>query len=449
MAEPIISVSGLRGIIGTTLTPDVAIRYAAAYSSAIPDGPILIARDGRPSGVVLAKALHAGLNALGRDTLEAGVCATPTVGVLARANRCAGAIQITASHNPSEYNGLKLLSADGRVIPAGPGLAVLEAYRTGVPAWVAHDRLGFETLCQDTTSAHLAAVLATVDVQRIRSKRFRVVLDANHGSGGGLGRFLLESLGCEILILGEAPTGRFLHTPEPTAENLAGVCATIPKEGAAIGFCQDPDADRLALIDEGGRYVGEEYTLAIILNHVLAHSPGPVVINCATSRMSQDIAEKYGQTLTRSAVGEPNVVDAMLAAGAVFGGEGNGGPIDPKVGFIRDSYVAMARVLDAMASRDEPVSVLADELPRYEIVKTKMTLEKEYLPSALDALESRFAEAAADRLDGLRLDWPDAWLLVRASNTEPIVRAIAEAPTRERANRLCEEAAEVIGRCRQ
>ena len=445
MAEPIISVSGLRGIIGTTLTPQVAIRYAAAFGSTLAGGPILIARDGRPSGKMLAGALHAGLNAVGRDTIEAGVCATPTVGILARTRRCAGAIQITASHNPSQYNGLKLISAEGRVIPAGPGQKVLDAYRTEEPAWVLHDMLGTRAECDDTTSDHLNAVLDTVDTERIRSKNYRVLLDSNHGSGGTLGRLLLESLGCEVVILGEAPTGGFLHTPEPTAENLASVCASIPKEDAAVGFCQDPDADRLALIDENGRYVGEEYTLAVILNSVLAQSPGPVVINCGTSRMSEDIAQKYGQTLTRSAVGEPNVVDTMIATQAVFGGEGNGGPIDPSVGYIRDSFVGMARVLDAMAARDEAISTLVDELPSYDIVKTKISLEKDRIPAALDALEAKFSDATADRMDGLRLDWSDAWLLVRGSNTEPIVRAIAEAPSRDRAEKLCEEAAGVIG----
>jgi phosphomannomutase len=270
------------------------------------------------------------------------------------------------------------------------------------------------------------------------------LLDANHGSGGALGRTLLEALGCQVTILGETPTGGFLHAPEPTAENLASVCARIPEERAVIGFCQDPDADRLALIDENGRYVGEEYTLAVILNHVLAREPGPVVVNCATSRMSQDIAKTYHQTLTRSAVGEPNVVDAMIATNAVFGGEGNGGPIDPNVGLIRDSFVGMARVLDAMAARAEPISVLVDELPGYEIVKTKIALETDQIPAAIDALENRFADALANRMDGLRLDWPDAWLLVRGSNTEPIVRAIAEAPTRKKAAMLCEEASVIL-----
>ena len=215
-----------------------------------------------------------------------------------------------------------------------------------------------------------------------------------------------------------------------------------------IGFCQDPDADRLAVIDENGRYLGEEYTLALCVDHVLRQKKGPIVANCATSRMSQDLAIRHGVPYYRSAVGEANVVDAMLKHKALFGGEGNGGPIDPRVGFVRDSFVGMAILLDAMAARNRKISEMADELPRYEIVKTKISLPGEKIPAALDALEKRFPEAKPDRLDGLRLDWPDRWLLVRGSNTEPIVRAIAEAPTAEEANALCQTAAEVLAKFR-
>ena len=444
MTELIISVSGLRGIVGETLTPDVAVRYAAAFSALAPRGTILITRDGRGSGETLARAIAAGLHALGRDTVDAAIAATPTTGVLVRELRAAGGIQITASHNPAEYNGLKLFTGGGRVIPAAPGQEVLDRYRTGTFDSVPHERPGAARTCGDPISAHLAAVLATVDAERIRRRKFKVLLDANHGAGSVLGRPLLENLGCEVTVLGEKPDGRFVHTPEPTAENLAGVLRAVTETGAEIGFCQDPDADRLAVIDHAGRYLGEEYTLAICADHVLRLRKGPIVTNCSTSRMSRDLAEKYGVPFHRCAVGEANVVDAMLKHGAVFGGEGNGGPIDPRVGMVRDSFVGMAQLLDAMAARELPVSGLADELPRYEIVKNKIPLDREKIPTALDALEKQFPEAKADRLDGLRLDWPGAWLLVRASNTEPIVRAVAEAKTEAEAQRLCKEATEVL-----
>ena len=462
MGEPIISVSGLRGIVGDSLTLEVAVRYTAALADIAPQGIILIGRDSRPSGKMLSDAIQSGLQALGRDTLDAGMVSTPTLGVLTRRFQAAGAIQITASHNPSPYNGLKLFSAAGRVIPAGLGEQVLLRYRGtptpegDSPIFVGR-KLGQSPTCPpssvrpgkgqtlpDALGAHLAAVLATVDVPRIRDRHFRVLLDSNRGAGGPLGRRLLEELGCRVTILGESPDGQFEHTPEPTAENLAGVQSAVTQVGADVGFCQDPDADRLAVIDEAGRYVGEEYTVALCVDHVLRRRRGPIVTNCSSSRMSQDLAEKYGVHFFRSAVGEANVVDAMLAHQAIFGGEGNGGPIDPRVGLVRDSFVGMALLLDAMAQRGCAMGALAAELPRYEIVKTKIALAPEKIPAALDALERHFGDAAADRLDGLRLDWPGRWLLVRGSNTEPIVRAIAEAPTAEEAKRLCEDAAGVM-----
>lgn len=443
--ELIISVSGLRGVVGDTLTPMVAIQYVTAFSAMMAPGAFVVTQDGRPSGRMLAEAVHAGLHAAGRTTIDAAVAATPTTGVLIRRFKAAGGIQISASHNPAEYNGLKLFSAEGRVIPQGPGQNVLARYRSGSVAWVPHDRLGAAEQCADSLAAHLEAVLATVDVARIRRRKFKVLLDSNQGAGSLLGRRLLEELGCRITLLGGEATGRFLHAAEPTAENLATVLPAVREAGAEVGFCQDPDADRLAVIDENGRYLGEEYTLAMCVDHVLRRRKGAIVANCASSRMAEDLAIKYGVPFFRSAVGEANVVDAMLAHDAVFGGEGNGGPIDPRVGLVRDSFVGMAQLLDAMAAREMRISQLAEELPRYEIVKTKIGLAPNKVAGALDAVARHFAGARSDRLDGLRLDWPGRWLLVRASNTEPIVRAIAEAKTSEEARQLCEEAARVIG----
>jgi len=452
MPEPIISVSGLRGIVGESLSPATAMRYVAAFVGTLTsDGPIVVSRDGRGSGPMLADAIRSALTACGRDCLDAGVAATPTTGVLVREHKAAGGIQISASHNPPAYNGIKLFNAEGRVVPADAGKLVLERYRSGAePQWATHDRLGSVDVLSDTTSAHLKLVLATVDVAAIRARNFRVLLDANHGAGSVLGKRLLDELGCTTTILGDVPDGKFAHVPEPTAENLTGVLRSVVETKSDVGFCQDPDADRLALIDELGNYVGEEYTPALCAEHVLAKLPrekranAAVVMNCSSSRMTEDIAAKYGAPCTRSAVGEANVVDEMKRRNAVYGGEGNGGVIDPRVGYVRDSFAGMALVLDALAARGTTLSKFAAELPRYEIVKTKMTLSADKLAPALAALKRRFADATSDTLDGLRLDWPNAWLLVRASNTEPIVRAIAEAPTEAEAARLCRETAEVI-----
>jgi phosphomannomutase len=450
--ELIISVSGLRGIVGDTLTPTVAHRYASAFAETLPPGPAVITRDGRANGPQLLQPIASGLSQQGtRKVLDAGIAATPTTGVLVRSLKCAGGLQISASHNPAEYNGIKLFSAEGRVIPAVPGKNVLERYQAIEPAGstVAVMSQSFADPLRETVSAHLALLEKIVDVDRIRASRFRVLLDANHGSGSVLGRPLLEVLGCDATILGNNPDGLFAHTPEPTAENLRGVSGDITQYKAQIGFCQDPDADRLAIIDERGRYIGEEYTLAICVEHALRQRLGSVVTNCSTSRMTEDIAHKYGVPFFRSAVGEANVVDTMLREGATIGGEGNGGVIDPRVGLVRDSFVGMALVLDAMAARNLRVSTLADELPRYAIHKSKADVSRDAVAAAFAALERHFADASADRLDGLRLDWASgnggpSWLLVRASNTEPIVRIFAEAPSAAKAKKLCDEAADII-----
>lgn len=444
MHEPIISVSGLRGIVGESLTPEIAIRYAAAFAGGLLKGPIVVTRDGRGSGEMLAAAVTAAILATGHDVINVGVAATPTTGVLVRQLKAVGGVQISASHNPRQYNGLKLFSAEGRVIPSLPGQQVLERYRAGEMPWTTVDGIGRMQRCADAESAHLPLVLQRVDVQRIRDCRFSVLLDSNHGAGSLLGRRLLDALGCQITLLGDTPDGEFEHPPEPTAGNLSEVAATIRQTKCHVGFCQDPDADRLAVIDENGRYVGEEYTLALCLDHVLRRTPGPVVTNCATSRMSQDLAEKYGVAFSRSAVGEANVVDEMIARNAIFGGEGNGGPIDPQVGFVRDSFVGMALILDAMAARQQTVGSLVDELPRYSIQKDKVTLPRDRVAEALQAVAQRFADAEVSRLDGVRIDWPKQWLIVRASNTEPIVRIIAEAPTAAEAKSLCDQAAQAM-----
>jgi len=449
-APLIISVSGLRGVVGKSLTPAVAMDFVRAFSTNLPAGPIVVARDGRTTGPMLADAVCSGLAAMGRQVLYVGVAATPTVGVLVKSRGAAGAVQISASHNPPEYNGIKLFGGEGRVLTADIGAKVAQTYQAGTDKWADYqDVTAVETLSEstgETIDEHLRAVLETVDVDRIRERQFSVLLDSNHGAGAVLGRPLLESLGCTVVINGEEPTGLFAHPAEPTAENLETVLQSVRDAKAHVGFCQDPDADRLAVVDEKGRYIGEEYTLAICLDHRLRQETGTVVANCASSRMSQDIAENHGGTFLRSKVGEANVADLMIAENAIYGGEGNGGPIDPRVGYVRDSFVAMAQILDAMTARVLPISQLADELPRYEIYKTKTTVAQDQTAAALAAVREHFSDAEASELDGLRLDWPGRWLLVRASNTEPIVRIICEDSDIEKAQAICAETAQVIAR---
>lgn len=452
MSKTIISVSGLRGIVGDSIDPILAQRFVLAFGSTLAPGRVLVGRDGRETGDMFSRAISAALMSAGFEVINADVCATPTVGVLVRDLQCSGGVQISASHNPPEYNGIKLFGADGRVISADKGEAVIEKFEKNEFAFQPYSNIGEYQDLQDTVSAHLQLVLSTVDVSTIQSRKFKAVLDSNHGAGSVIAKRLFEELGCEFKILGDEPDGQFEHVPEPTAENLKGVAEAAKSFGADVVFCQDPDADRLAIIDENGKYIGEEYTLAITLKHALqkAQASGfgqfekKVVINCATSRMSVDIAAEFGCECILSAVGEANVTGQMIESNAVYGGEGNGGPIDPRVGFVRDSFVAIAQTLDAMAASQQSPSELAAAIKPYSIIKSKMPLEKSQIIPAFDQLEAEFSAVKSSRMDGLRLDFADSWLLVRGSNTEPIVRVIAEANDDGAAQKLVDRAESII-----
>jgi phosphomannomutase len=372
----IVSISGLRGVVGDGLDPAVAVEFAASYASECEGGPIVLAHDGRVSAPVFLAAVEAGVSATGHDVLVAGATATPTVGVLVRDLRAAGGIQISASHNPPNYNGLKFFQRAGMVLSSRQGQAVIERWKGREFRWAGWDALGSRRVIDDPDRDHLARVLQVVDVPAIRRRRFKVVLDACHGAGGRLGRALLEALGCQPILLGGEPDGRYDHLPEPTETNLKEFLAVVTREGAAAGFVQDPDADRLAIVDENGRYIGEELTLALAASRRLLAAKGPVVLNLSTSRVTEDLACGLGCPVFRAPVGEINVVETMLETGAVLGGEGNGGVIDPRIGYVRDSFVAMAVVLDLLAATGEPLSRLVDGLPRYAMVKDQYPLYK-------------------------------------------------------------------------
>lgn len=444
MSELIVSVSGLRGIVGETLTEQVAACYATAFAESLPAGPILVTRDGRASGPQLSDAICGALCKNNRNIFDGAVAATPTTGVLVRHLKCAGAIQISASHNPAEYNGMKLFGANGRVISAAQGQLVKQRFDQLDNLPLNHLSSTSDPKSITMNDTHRDLVLATVNSERIRQARFKVLLDSNHGAGSSLGVSLLQELGCDVTVKGKIADGQFEHLPEPTATNLQGICRQVSDCDAVVGFCQDPDADRLAVVDENGQYIGEEYTLALCVDHVLRQNRGPIVTNCSTSRMSQDIAQRHGVMCYRSKVGEAHVCDEMVARQAVFGGEGNGGPIDPRVGYVRDSFVGMALILDAMAEQNQSVSDLVKNLPKYFIQKTTLAIDPRQIQALFDKLELVFCVADSSRLDGLRLDWPDQWLLVRASNTEPIVRVIAEASSLQAVQKLCNLTRQVV-----
>ncbi len=433
----IVSVSGIRGIVGQSLTPAAALAFASALGGHTGGGKMVVGRDGRPSGMMLRHAVLAGLTAAGCEVHDIGVAPTPTVGLAVRQLRASGGIQITASHNPAPWNGLKLFGPDGRVLSAAEGRKVQARFEKSEGRFVSWDALGQVQEYREAEELHCNRVLEQIDVPRIRAAGLRAFLDANGGAGGPLGHRLLQALRVETTCRGGDADGVFLHEPEPTAENLRDIAPLVVAHRADIGFALDPDSDRLALIDETGRYIGEELTLALAVLFRLRHERGPIVVNMSTSRVNEDIAAKYGCTCHRAAVGEANVADKMVEVGAILGGEGNGGVLDPRIGLVRDPFIGMGLVLNLMAETGRKLSELVAGLPVYHIVKDKYTVPRERLPELYESLTKRWPEAADNRLDGLRLDWADRWLHVRPSNTEPIVRVIAEAPKQTAAAELC------------
>lgn len=445
MSSLIVSVSGIRGIVGESLTPAVALAFAESLGTWLGSGKtVALSRDNRPSGTMLGAAAAAGLLSAGCQVLDLGIVPTPTVGVMIREMKLAGGIQISASHNPAPWNGLKLFGSDGAVLAPLHGAQVVERYHKQAVVRSKHyhsDSWKKAPDFNETNSAlqvHTRLASAVANVDAVRRKGFRVFVDANGGAGGPLALQLLQSsLSCMVEGIGMHPSDTFPHTPEPTAENLKDIAPRVAEKRCAIGFALDPDADRLALIDETGRYIGEELTLALCLEYVLRQRQGPVVVNMSTSRINEDIANKHGCPFFRSAVGEANVVNRMREVKALLGGEGNGGVIDPRVGWVRDPFVGMALVLSLLAEENKPLSVIVDSLPKYAIQKDKYTLSADRLPALYELMVKQHPEATVNREDGLRLDWPDRWVHVRPSNTEPIVRVIAEAPDDAGAKELC------------
>ena len=442
MPERILSISGLRGVIGDGLDPEYVTRFAASLGTIVQGGTVVLSRDGRSTGEMLRHAVLAGLLATGCKVLDLGIASTPTCGVMVTALKAAGGLQLTASHNPIEWNGLKPFSPEGSVFDKPTGERLLSVIN-GSPEYRPWSGLGSVEVVADPTSEHQRRVYKLIDVAAVQARKFKVVLDCNHGSGSLLGPHLLRELGCEVIVMGGVADGQFEHPAEPLKENLSTLMSAVISHGADVGFAQDPDADRLAIVDNLGRYIGEELTLGLAVDHVLSRQKGPVVVNGSTSRVTADIADKYGCPFYRSHVGEANVVAKMREVNALIGGEGNGGVIEPQVGFVRDSFVSMAYVLDALVARRSSLAVWVDTLPKYTIVKDKLHCPRERVDQACAALRQAYGSATATAGDGLRLDWPDRWVQVRASNTEPIIRVIAEAPDEEKAIGLCAEAVEL------
>lgn len=438
-----ISVSGMRGHVGTDLTPELVARHAAALGAwAREQGAprVVLGRDARTSGSMFAHAAIAGLQSVGVDVIDLGIVPTPTVQLAVEEHHAGAGLILTASHNPIEWNALKFVGPDGIFLDAEAGARVRGLAEAG-PARMGWDGLG--TLKQDegALDRHLDRVLALpeVNVEQIRRRRFRVAIDCVRGAGGRAIPPLLSRLGCEMHGINLETDGRFPRAPEPIPENLTDLGRLVRETGADLGMAVDPDVDRLALVDERGQPIGEDYTLAFAVRTVLRHHnggrPATVVVNLSTSLVVDDAARDFGARLVRAPVGEANVARTMRDERALVGGEGNGGVMLPALHIGRDAPLGVALILQHLAAEGVPLSQLVARAPRYAIVKGKGPRGPALAP-LYAALRRRFADAAADDRDGLRLSWPDRWLHVRPSGTEPIVRYIAEAPTEADAQAL-------------
>ncbi|HET9582102.1 MAG TPA: phosphoglucosamine mutase [Gemmatimonadota bacterium] len=453
----IISVSGIRGIVGESLTPEVVSRFAAAQGAcrreATGGRAIVLGRDARTSGPMFVAAAESGLRSVGCDVVHVGMACTPTILLAIERAGAAGGIAVTASHNPAPWNALKLAGERGIFLTPAEAQAVVSlAERDGVPraAW---DALGEDSRVSDATQRHVEAILADpmVDVDAVRARAPLVVLDACAGAGGLAAVPLLEALGARVDGLHLEPTGRFPRNPEPLPENLQELGGRVREAGAELGLAIDPDGDRLALVDDQGRPIGEDLTLALAADYVLGRAaaegaaPGPLVTNLSTSQVVERVAERHGVPVERTAVGEVHVALRMIEAGSRIGGEGNGGVIYGPLHYTRDAPVAIALVLSYLARWECSLAEAAAQLPRYAIAKAKLSLDQTDPDALLERAARAFDGAVADRTDGLRLSWPDRgeWIQLRKSGTEPIVRLIAEAPDRERAEALLDRAREL------
>ncbi len=444
-----VSVSGVRGRVGEALTPEVMATYAAAFGAWAtrqhPGRPVIVGRDSRVSGEMFTRIVHGALESVGCHVIDIGMVPTPTVQMEVEHHHAAGGLAITASHNPIEWNALKFIGSSGLFLSADEGAQMRALLETGIPraTWDKLGRVEFDT---HAIARHLDAVLALpfLDVAAIRAKQFHVALDCCHGAGSRIMPQLLERLGCTVSAIGMDADGKFPRPPEPVAENLGDLSALVREAGAVIGLATDPDVDRLALVDETGRPIGEDYTLAFAVRAVLPSRPGSVVTNLSTSKVVQDAAQDGGARFQFAPVGEVNVALAMRDAGSTIGGEGNGGVILPELHLGRDAPVAVALVLHLLATSGKTVSALVAAHPKYVIVKDKLDRPDAPLTAVYQALRERFPDATADTQDGLRLDWPDRWVHLRPSGTEPIVRVIAEGPTEDAARQLVADAREPL-----
>src|SRR5688572_9401906 len=438
-----VSVSGVRGRVGEALTPEVVAKFASGFGawalarSGSGHATIVVGRDSRVSGPMFQPVVHSALQSVGCNVMDIGMVPTPTVQMAVEYHHAAGGLAITASHNPIEWNALKFIASSGLFLDNAESAEMRKVVDGTIPraTW---DKLGAINVDKEAAGRHIEKILALpfLDVEAIRKRKFRVALDCVRGAGGSFMPVLLEFLGCRVEAIHMETDGRFPHSPEPVAENLGDLQQLVRESGSEIGMAVDPDVDRLALVSEDGAAIGEDYTLTLAAKVVLRHRKGVVVTNLSTSRIVDDIAAEAGSRVIWAPVGEVNVATRMRAENAPIGGEGNGGVILSELHLGRDAPVGAALMLQLLLEAGKPLSKIISAYPRYVIVKDKLDRPNAPLDTVYEALKRAFPDAEADTQDGLRLTWPDRWVHIRPSGTEPIVRVIAEAPSAEEAEKL-------------
>jgi phosphomannomutase len=441
-----IGVSGIRGVVGAALSPGKALAFVQAYATWLKrhnDRPkVLLARDTRPTGEMMRHAVLSGLLASGCEVIDLDIVSTPTLQLSIPRLEAAGAICITASHNPVEWNALKFFQPNGMYIDKAMGADVLEIYHARSFSCNRWDEMGSVTTNNDAVKYHLQKVLSLVNVEKIRQRKFKVVLDCCCGAGTTISPQLLEALGCEVIPLHCDLTGVFPHNPEPLNKNLTELCEAVPAHGADVGFAHDADADRVALVTNDGTAIGEDYALVWAVAHTLKNRKrGPVVTNLSTSMAVDAVAKQYDCDVSRTPVGDINVSSKMKEIGAVIGGEGNGGVIIPDIQYGRDGIATLAYLLEFIAESGTTAAELSATIPRFANIKSTIDFPREKTTELLTWLKVKEKNARVDERDGVKFEWPkngetQSWAHIRPSGTEPFVRVICEAQTEAEAARI-------------
>src|ERR1043165_918376 len=443
-----ISISGVGGVVGESLTPTLLTRFAQAFGTYVGHGAIVIGRDTRTSGEMVRQAVVAGLLSSGCRVVDLDVCPVPTVQLLVRQRGARGGIAITASHNPAEWNALKFINSAGLFLTAAQARQLLDIYHQGEYVKVPGAEMRSVEPAPGAIDLHVKAILDALGPLPADARRkLRVAVDSCNGAGSIVAPRLLAALGAEVIPVNTTPDGMFPRGAEPVPENLGALREAVREHGADVGFAQDMDADRLAVVDERGEAVGEEYTLVLAARRVLARERGAVVANLSTTRVLDAVAASFDCRIYRSKIGEANVTEEMQRRGAVVGGEGNGGVIYPRINYARDSLVGMALVLHLLAETGRTVSDLLSELPRSFMFKEKVACRSDRVGRVLKRVREEYAAWPQDLRDGVKVTTPEGWLLVRGSNTEPIIRLVAEAETEDEARRMVENLRGIVGEC--